>query len=340
MFDLIEEELSNEKKDIEPEAQFKEEEHPVYTMPTTYKRERHAGGGDKKLLLVILGSLFCLAIIGTFLFLFLSRPTEPAPSPAAPTPEPAASDQSVQPEQSAAPEQQPIAEPEPEKEGEKETEVEASPSEPTPVLAQEPAIPLLGIDSDQDGLTDIEERLYSTNAQSADSDSDSFLDGDEIKNMYDPLRGDANRLDVSGLVNIYTNQSYEYSLLYPSAWPAKSTDRTDREVMISSSTGEFFTITVQPNPNRLSPVDWYANQAAQAGSDTSQLQSFSYETWSGVMTPDSLRVYLTRNDGDPQKQTVMYVLEYHLNTKKELNVITTMQMMLRSFVFTDLSFVR
>ncbi|MEK7122289.1 MAG: hypothetical protein AAB855_00370, partial [Patescibacteria group bacterium] len=151
--------------------------------------------------------------------------------------------------------------------------------------------------------------------------------------------GEASRLDISGLVNTYTNQTYEYSLLYPSAWPAKSTDRTDREVLISSSTGEFYTITVLPNPNRLTPIDFYASQA-EPGTNTALVQSYSHETWAGVMTPDSLKVYLTRNEGDPQKQTVMYVLEYHLNTKKDLNFISSMQMMLRSFVFTDLSFVR
>lgn len=343
MFDLIEEDLANGKNTNTSDVQFKEEDHPVYTMPTTYRRDRRASGSNRKILFIIFGSLFVVAIAATALFLFLSQPKQPATpqqaQPTALTPEDAAKTQGETPVgESGTPsdqEQQPVLEPSEGEQKEQSSEQQGA----TAVKQETPAIPLLGIDADQDGLTDLEERLYSTKADTADTDADSFVDGDEVKNLYDPLRGEQSRLDVSGLVNTYTNQTYQYSFLYPSSWVAQSTDRTDREVMISSASGEFFTITVQPNPNRLTPVDWYVGQAAP-GTDTSRLQSFSYDTWSGVMTEDSLNVYLTRNEGDPQKQTVMYLLKYNLNTKNELNFVTTMQMMLRSFIFTDLSFVK
>lgn len=345
MFDLIEEELAEEKKASGTiEVQFKEEDHPVYTMPTTYRRDRRATGSHKKILFIIFGSLFVVAVAATALFLFLSRPQPPiTPSQGQPattqTPEDAAKAKGEAPDSEIVTppdqEQQPVDGLQNDEQKESESEQEKT----TTVKPETPTVPLLGIDADQDGLTDLEERLYSTKADTADTDADSFVDGDEIKNLYDPLRGEQSRLDVSGLMNTYTNQTYQYSLLYPSSWVAQSTDRTDREVMISSASGEFFTITVQPNPNRLTPVDWYVSQAAP-GADTSRLQSFSYDTWSGVMTDDSLNVYLTRNEGDPQKQTVMYVLKYNLNTKNELNFVTTLQMMLRSFIFTDLSFVK
>lgn len=44
------------------------------------------------------------------------------------------------------------------------------------------------IDSDQDGLSDQEEKLYGTNPQSADTDGDGYSDGAEIKSGYDPLK--------------------------------------------------------------------------------------------------------------------------------------------------------
>lgn len=341
MFDLIEEDLADEKSIQASEPQFKESENPIYTMPTTYRRERKAAGGDKKLVFIIFSSLFLLAIIGTGVFLFLSQPqsapSKPAVQQAVETQAPEAPPQEQQ-----QTEQQPVLEPEVDGTlGIPEEQATATTTPVTmPVALPETTIPLLGIDSDQDGLTDNEERLYSTDALKEDTDTDTYLDGEEIKNLYDPIRSEQSRLDVSGLVNTYTNQTFQYSLLYPSSWVAKSTDpTTDREVMLSSATGEFFTITVVDNPNRLSPVDWYASQAAP-GSDTSRLQSFTYETWSGVMTTDSQTVYVTRNNGTMEKQTLLYVLKYNLNTENELNFISTMQMMLRSFVFTDLSFVK
>lgn len=43
-------------------------------------------------------------------------------------------------------------------------------------------------DSDQDGLSDIDEVRYGTNPKLADTDLDGFLDGDEVKNGFDPLK--------------------------------------------------------------------------------------------------------------------------------------------------------
>lgn len=43
-------------------------------------------------------------------------------------------------------------------------------------------------DSDQDGLSDEEEKSYGTNPNNPDSDGDSYSDGVEIKSGYDPLK--------------------------------------------------------------------------------------------------------------------------------------------------------
>lgn len=44
------------------------------------------------------------------------------------------------------------------------------------------------LDSDQDGLTDSEEKTYGTDPQKADTDGDGYSDGAEIKAGYDPLK--------------------------------------------------------------------------------------------------------------------------------------------------------
>jgi hypothetical protein len=44
------------------------------------------------------------------------------------------------------------------------------------------------LDSDQDGLSDEEEKIYGTDPKNSDSDGDSYSDSIEIKNGYDPLK--------------------------------------------------------------------------------------------------------------------------------------------------------
>ena len=43
------------------------------------------------------------------------------------------------------------------------------------------------VDTDNDGLTDFQEtRVYRTNPLNRDSDNDTYIDGDEVNNGYDP----------------------------------------------------------------------------------------------------------------------------------------------------------
>lgn len=44
------------------------------------------------------------------------------------------------------------------------------------------------LDSDQDGLTDQEEKALGTNPNMADTDGDGYSDGAEIKSGYNPLK--------------------------------------------------------------------------------------------------------------------------------------------------------
>ncbi len=44
------------------------------------------------------------------------------------------------------------------------------------------------LDSDQDGLTDAEEKLYGTNPHNPDTDGDGYSDGAEVKAGYNPLK--------------------------------------------------------------------------------------------------------------------------------------------------------
>lgn len=47
--------------------------------------------------------------------------------------------------------------------------------------------PDMTLDSDNDGLTNAEEEAYGTDMNNPDTDGDTYKDGDEVKNGYDPL---------------------------------------------------------------------------------------------------------------------------------------------------------
>ena len=65
------------------------------------------------------------------------------------------------------------------------------PEEPVVINEENTSVPeevVVDLDSDQDGLSDADEiNVYGTNPLKSDTDGDGYLDGDEIKNGYNPL---------------------------------------------------------------------------------------------------------------------------------------------------------
>lgn len=73
-------------------------------------------------------------------------------------------------------------------------------------------IPLAAKDSDSDGLNDLEEtEIYRTDPHNADSDSDGYLDGVEVKYKYDPNKNGNDAISKEIFVNL-TSQELTYSL--------------------------------------------------------------------------------------------------------------------------------
>lgn len=63
-------------------------------------------------------------------------------------------------------------------------------------------------DSDSDGLSDYEEeKVYQTNPINADTDADTFSDGQEVKQGYSPLAGSGAKLTQITLPVVYINEA-------------------------------------------------------------------------------------------------------------------------------------
>lgn len=65
------------------------------------------------------------------------------------------------------------------------------------------------VDTDGDGLVDIQEKGFKTDINNPDSDADGFVDGLEIRNGFDPLSKEAKRLTKSIVVDLKKQELYQ-----------------------------------------------------------------------------------------------------------------------------------
>lgn len=181
-------------------------------------------------------------------------------------------------------------------------------------------------DRDGDTLTDTEEDLYKTKSAIADTDADGFWDGQEIANLYDPLKKGSSGLRSSGLVKIYNNETYGYSALYPASWKVVPLGGSDQEITFVSENKEFIEIAIMDNPEAMTATEWYLKQIPP------ELVSKTERIWAnnfmGIKSLDGLNVYLTPISGD---RNFIYAISYMAGSHTHVSFPVTFQMMVRSF---------
>jgi hypothetical protein len=179
---------------------------------------------------------------------------------------------------------------------------------------------IVGIDDDQDGLTNLEEALLGTNAKASDSDGDGFKDAEELNNSYNPAG--AGKISANTGLGTYQNSTFNFSLLYPVKWD-RTIAATDDSVIFTAANHQFVQILVQPNSDQEDIVSWYRKTFNVQTIPNSQLVINA--SWDGVKTPDGLTVYLTNKD-----KTYIFVLTYNLGTINVLEYKNIFDMMVRS----------
>jgi len=181
-------------------------------------------------------------------------------------------------------------------------------------------------DSDQDGLTDVEEDLYLTSKDNPDTDSDGIADGKEIIKLQNPNSKEEGSIALSGLVGVYSDPVFNYSFFYPTSWLVRVIPETEnREVMITTNTNEFFTITVADNLEKLSLSEWYKKQSTITEENLQETLINGISTFFG---PDKLTLYLAHDDK-------VYVFSYKIVVEKEANFKTTFKTMINSWQFFE-----
>lgn len=109
-------------------------------------------------------------------------------------------------------------------------------SSTSPLLVEDKK--LIEVDTDKDGLNDAWEIILGTNLNKADTDGDTYLDGEEVNNSYDPISAFPIKKEKLIKVNLAT-QTLEYyfadklldSFLISSGLPRTPTVKGDFAVM-------------------------------------------------------------------------------------------------------------
>ena len=187
--------------------------------------------------------------------------------------------------------------------------------------------PAQGLDSDGDGLTDIEENIWGTNANNVNSDGDKYNDRDELMSFYDPALPNK-RLLEGKTAAVYKNETYYYSVIYPSAFTVRALPPDNQQIIFSDPNGAFFTIAVEENPSNLSTYAWY--QIKNPTISTTNFRSFLVDNFPALQTPDGLVTYVAVG-------SKVFVISYNLGTINEANYTTTYRLFLKSFMIDSAS---
>ncbi|OGF40056.1 hypothetical protein A2477_02020 [Candidatus Falkowbacteria bacterium RIFOXYC2_FULL_47_12] len=178
-----------------------------------------------------------------------------------------------------------------------------------------------GVDTDGDGLTDIEEStIFATSAANPDTDGDTYSDGTEVLNGYNPA-GEGTLTD-SGLAASYENTAYGYHMLYPKDWRVEDAANGENVIFFSNQSG-FIQIIAQANADQQEIEQWYENVNETAPKSAAETLKNGFAV---VYSPDGLTAYLTQTGGGDY----VYVITYSPGEDQKLAYRTTFQMMIQT----------
>ncbi len=191
----------------------------------------------------------------------------------------------------------------------------------TPVV-ETPTAPVQSKDSDSDGLTDIEERMYGTDYRNPDSDGDTFLDGNEVFHRYDPNGLSPSTLLDTGAVKMFTDATLPFTVYYPTSWKS-SVDTAKGTVTFKTPALAAVAVTWGAKEKDLTVEDWVLKNVKDIDITTLK-SSYTKEGYYTLRSKDDLVAYLDLG-------TMAYIMTYSLNGSTEISYIQTFAMMVNSF---------
>jgi hypothetical protein len=185
----------------------------------------------------------------------------------------------------------------------------------------EPPAPTPAADTDSDGLSDVEETgLYGTNAYVPDTDRDTYVDLNELLNLFNPALPQPSLLaDNPGILE-YQNAS-GFRLYRPALWVV-SEDAVDQSVTFGAATGEYVKLSYEANPTGQSLVDWYLAQNPSLTSSQVEVVP-TKQGYDSIVSDDQLNYYIAFED-------YFITLDYSLADQILIRFKATVKMMVNS----------
>ena len=177
-----------------------------------------------------------------------------------------------------------------------------------------------GVDTDSDGLTDLEEILiYETDPRLPDTDSDGFLDGNEVFHRYHPNGLTPHTLMDSEVVDAYQWSDLDgeavYTILYPSMWKFEENEAEGVPVItFKATTGERI------------EIELYQYDFEDIDTEESEEELFATTSKNGyqmLVSTSQLKAYV-------QIGQEVYSFRYDPGIKGTIDYLQTFQMMLNS----------
>lgn len=187
----------------------------------------------------------------------------------------------------------------------------------------QPAAPVAGGDADRDGLTDAEENgIYGSNPFELNTDNDSFVDLNEVLNLFDPAKPNSAPLRDNPGVSVFQNVKVNYEIFRPTGWSPRETDETGAETVFTAQTGEFVSVSIQAIEPGESLAVWYARLTPDEPARDYDIRS-TRQGYSQIVSDDGMTAYVLAGER-------IFVVAYSLGTQTEVQYKVTFQMMINS----------
>ena len=183
---------------------------------------------------------------------------------------------------------------------------------------EEEVVPGPGTDTDSDGLTDVEESLYGTDARNPDSDGDSFLDGNEVFHRYSPLGEAPQTLLDTGAVEEFVASDASFRFTYPTGWEVAE--------IVSQETGSIQELVIGSNTS----ADIHVEVHQETGNS-------GFERYQETLTKEGYLMYLDNSELSAAvilDDASWYFFTYRLNDEAMIDFLQTFQMLINSFLVT------